>query len=79
MIVGATNRGGAFGAFVWTAAIGKRDLLDVLAEAGAAEAVAGWTIVGIAGLSDDGRVVAGTARDADGRLRAFRAALPASP
>lgn len=77
VILGATNRGGAVGAFAWTASTGKRDVLEVLAEAGPAESVAGWTVSGIAGLSDDGRIVAGAVGKAARCRRIFRAAARA--
>ncbi|MEW6270507.1 MAG: hypothetical protein AB1689_14545 [Thermodesulfobacteriota bacterium] len=76
VIAGALNRQGELGIFVWTLATGTRDLVELLVEGGAGDDIDGWALAGIAGLSDDGRVVAGTAQDSTGRLRAFRAVLP---
>lgn len=78
LIVGDLNLEGELGIFVWTAATGKRNLIDVLVEGGAGDDVAGWTLTAVAGLSDDGRVIAGTAKDSTGRVRAFRAVIPES-
>ncbi len=64
-------------AFIWDAANGLRDLNVVLTDLGVS--LAGWTLTEARGISADGRVIVGTARNAAGNVEAWRAELDAPP
>jgi hypothetical protein len=61
---------------VWDVKHGYRSLAGLLAEGGAS--FGDWRMTGISGMSNNGRVFVGSAANASGIRRAFRAILPAS-
>ncbi|HZT07774.1 MAG TPA: hypothetical protein VFC51_12140 [Chloroflexota bacterium] len=63
-------------AMVWRAESGKRLLEDILRDAGIGDALSGWVLHEIVGVSDDGLVVAGNGVAPDGERAAFYAILP---
>jgi hypothetical protein len=67
--------GGPDSEFIWDKAHGARSLASVLASYDL-HLPAGFRIVDLTGVSDDGRVVVGSAVDSSGNQAAFRAVLP---
>ncbi|MEM7576533.1 MAG: hypothetical protein AAF328_03575 [Planctomycetota bacterium] len=61
--------------FVWSEASGMRPVKAVLLEAGVTD-VDGWDILGIRGISDDGRTLVGDAMAAGNAFSGFFATLP---
>lgn len=78
-IIGNVVLNGSATAFYWTQSGDKQLLVDVLREAGLTDDLSGWIVTSVAGISADGRTLAGTGTDAGGRVRAFRAQLPQTP
>jgi uncharacterized membrane protein len=62
-------------AWLWSEATGTRRLTDILIEQGDGSAIEEWTSGGGQRISADGRAIAGTWRNAHGRLEAFVAYL----
>lgn len=75
VVVGTVDVGGTRSAFVWMAPTGMRLLADLLSEADVT-VPEGWILADGIDVSDDGRVVVGTAVLPDGRTNAFRAVIP---
>lgn len=75
VVVGTAFVNDARYAFVWNASAGKRLLADLLSDAGV-DIPSGWVLAEGVDVSDDGRVVVGTALLPDGRTTAFRATIP---
>lgn len=76
VVVGNYFPGGLSRAFYWTESGGGVDLQTLLAANGAT-GLAGWTLVSATGVSADGTVVVGTARNAALQDTAFIAVIPA--
>lgn len=62
-------------AFLWTSATGLVDLREYLIDQGVAE-LAGWQLLSVTDLSNDGRILIGTASSDLGELYQFVATIP---
>jgi uncharacterized membrane protein len=60
--------------FLWSAETGMLEIADVLTQAGLD--LTGWTLTGVAGISNDGTVLVGTGVNPSGDSEAWRAVLP---
>lgn len=77
MIVGTLNlEDGSFQPFIWSDDLGMRDLSQYLTSDLGMD-LAGYTLLTAGAVSDDGRVIAGTAFSPEGMLEAYRVTIPA--
>lgn len=61
--------------FVWTEEDGMRSLFDILTTDGGLD-LEGWSLFNVAGISDDGTVIAGTGLNPDGHYQGWIAIIP---
>jgi hypothetical protein len=78
VVVGAAATADNNGAFVWTEATGMVRLIDVLIANGAT-GLEGWVLQGALAVSPDGRWMAGSGTNPDGRIEAFLADISPVP
>jgi len=76
VVVGQKKRGANYLAFIWDQTNGVRNLRDALSDEGVN--LAGWTLIGARGISDDGTTIVGYGRNPSGNVEAFRATLSGS-
>jgi probable HAF family extracellular repeat protein len=72
----AGDSSGVARAVLWTASAGVQDLRDVLVELGLEAELEGWFLSSAVAISSDGRTVAGTGIDPQGRTQGFVATRP---
>ena len=64
------------GGYVWTEALGMRSVYEVLVSMGQADAVEGWTIGTVSGVSADGTVIFGEGTNPSGDSQLWIATIP---
>jgi uncharacterized membrane protein len=77
VIVGAGGTASDPHAFIWTTALGTRDLKDYLAEIGLS--LPGWSLWEATGISDDGTRIVGRGLDPLGVRQGWIVTIPAPP
>ncbi|MEM7576532.1 MAG: hypothetical protein AAF328_03570 [Planctomycetota bacterium] len=77
VIVGdSTAPEGTITGFVWNEAMGMRSVYEVLVSVGQAEAIEGWSLGTVWGVSGDGTVIVGRGTDPQGESRVWIATIP---